>query len=305
MFIGPAAPWGRGQRRDRWICERASGGWQGCRAARRSGSLPAVRNSLFSDDSPNETDSKYATTELKKIVTAFKMAPNAKLRVQQLLHFAQQLPPLPQEYAVPENQVPGCLSTVYVQANLMPDGTVKLWGDSDAQLTKGLVALLVRGLSGATPEAICQLSADFVQEAGLNVSLTPGRTNGFLNMIKTIKLKAAELVALRGQGAGADGGAGGPVRVAIEAKLRRLKPTVLNIRDDSAKHIGHEGARGLKGESHFSIDIVSELFEGLPDVKRHQMVYALLNEELEARRIHALSIHTWAPHEAKAPSSAE
>eukprot|EP00166_Cyanidium_caldarium_P001414 ctg_1726.g533 len=41
MFIGPAAPWGRGQRRDRWICERASGGWQGCRAARRSGSLPA------------------------------------------------------------------------------------------------------------------------------------------------------------------------------------------------------------------------------------------------------------------------
>ena len=90
---------------------------------------------------------------------------------------------------MPENKVPGCVSQVYVTVTL-EDGKVKFQGDSDSQLTKGLVGLLVEGLSGLTPEQILQVSPDFIQDAGLNISLTPSRTNGFYNIFQMMKQKA-------------------------------------------------------------------------------------------------------------------
>jgi cysteine desulfuration protein SufE len=65
--------------------------------------------------------------------------------------------------------------------------------DSDAQITKGLVALLVQGMNGLTPEQILDLSPDFIKDTGLDVSLTPSRANGFYNIFKKMQQIAAGL----------------------------------------------------------------------------------------------------------------
>ena len=74
-----------------------------------------------------------------------------------------------------------------------------------------------------------------------------------------------------------------------------LSPTLLEIVDDSHKHAGHAGARP-EGESHFSVTIVSQVFEGKSRVQRQRLVYQALSEEMTGR-IHALELHTLAPSE--------
>lgn len=82
----------------------------------------------------------------------------------------------------------------------------------------------------------------------------------------------------------------------IDQKLTEaLSPTMLEIIDDSHKHSGHAGARP-EGESHFSVTIVSEDFEGKSRVQRQRMVYRALSKEM-TEDIHALSLHTFAPSE--------
>ena len=92
----------------------------------------------------------------------------------------------------PENKVEGCVSQVYITADLT-DGKVWYQGDSDAQLVKGLVALLIQGLNGLPPEEIIQLTPSFIEATGLQVSLTPSRANGFYNIFQLMKKKALAL----------------------------------------------------------------------------------------------------------------
>jgi cysteine desulfuration protein SufE len=126
---------------------------------------------------------------LARIVERFQRRTNPKQRYEQLLWYAKRLKEMPEADKTPENKVPGCASQVFITANL-EDGKVCYLGDSDAQLVKGLVALLVEGLNGLTPEEILQISPDFIQDTGLNVSLTPSRANGFYNIFQTMKKKA-------------------------------------------------------------------------------------------------------------------
>ncbi|WP_088243361.1 SufE family protein [Calothrix rhizosoleniae] len=126
---------------------------------------------------------------LAKIVQRFQRATDPKRRYEQLIWYGQRLQEFPEAYKIPENKVPGCVSQVYITASL-DSGKVIYQGDSDSQLTKGLVGLLIEGLQGLSPTEIAQLAPDFIQETGLNVSLTPSRANGFYNIFKTMQKKA-------------------------------------------------------------------------------------------------------------------
>ena len=309
-----------------------------CAAARSQAvpSCPPLRSTAADETSATETtdddsddtkedsnsDALGLTPELRKITDAFASIPDEKMRYKQLLYMAQQLPPVEPSVAVPENKVPGCLSTVYVFASPSPtysdDGTVTFVGDSDGLLTKGLVALLVRGLSGCTPEQIATVDAEFINAAKISQSLTPGRNNGFLNMLAVMKRKAAELADGGGGEAAAaqddasaeasdgdgdiittfDQREGKPMYNEIMSKLIAiLKPTSITLTDNSDQHAGHAGSKGWEesGESHFALEIVSEAFGGLAAVKRHQLVYMLLGETME--KIHALQISAKTPEE--------
>ncbi|CCH65313.1 Sulfur acceptor protein SufE for iron-sulfur cluster assembly [Richelia intracellularis HM01] len=125
---------------------------------------------------------------LTKIVQRFKRAKEPKQRYEQLIWYGQRLQQFPEEQKIPGNKVPGCISQVYITA-FLESGKVIYMGDSDSQLTKGLVGLLIEGLQGLSPDEIIQLTPDFIQEIGLNVSLTPSRANGFYNIFKTMQNK--------------------------------------------------------------------------------------------------------------------
>jgi BolA protein len=87
------------------------------------------------------------------------------------------------------------------------------------------------------------------------------------------------------------------MRALIEERLRALEPQLLEVMDDSAKHAGHEGAKG--GGGHYGIVIVSKRFSGLPLQRRHRMVYDALGP-LVGKEIHALAIRALAPGEVQA-----
>ena len=126
---------------------------------------------------------------LARIVERFARHADPKRRYEQLIWYAKKLPEFPESEKLPENKVQGCVSQVYVTSQLN-DGKVFYQGDSDSQLVKGLVALLVEGLSGLPPEEILQVTPDFIQDTGLNVSLTPSRANGFYNIFQMMKKQA-------------------------------------------------------------------------------------------------------------------
>ncbi|WP_413165882.1 SufE family protein [Capilliphycus salinus ALCB114379] len=127
---------------------------------------------------------------LDRIVQRFKRASSNKLRYEQLIALAQKLPEFPTDAKISDNKVPGCVSQVYVIADLDENGKVQFQGDSDSQLTKGLVALLIRGLNGLSSAEIEKITPDFIEETGLQASLTPSRSNGFYNIFKTMQQKA-------------------------------------------------------------------------------------------------------------------
>lgn len=133
--------------------------------------------------------------ELDKMVRRFKRASDPKRRYEQLLWLAKKLPDFPEGDKTPANKVQGCVSQVYVTAHLNDSGQVCFAGDSDAQLTKGLLAFLIRGTEGLTPGELVELPPDFIQETGLQASLTPSRANGFYNIFKTMKQKALLLAS--------------------------------------------------------------------------------------------------------------
>ena len=133
---------------------------------------------------------------LDTIVAKLKGSSDPKRRYEYVLWLAKKLPAPPADLNSDSNRVRGCVSQVFVQP--VVDGEVLHWqGDSDAQITKGLLALLIQGLDGLTPQQVMAVDPGFIADTGLAASLTPSRANGFLNILRHMQAQAA---ALAGEG---------------------------------------------------------------------------------------------------------
>ncbi len=131
---------------------------------------------------------------LDAIVERLRGTSDPRRRYEYVLWLAKKLEPLPDEFRQEVFKVKGCVSQVYVVGQLV-DGKLHWQGDSDAQITKGLLALLIAGLEGLSPGQAAELDPGFLAETGLQASLTPSRANGFLNILRMMQAQARSLVA--------------------------------------------------------------------------------------------------------------
>jgi len=132
--------------------------------------------------------------KLDQIVERLKGTADPKRRYEYVLWLAKKLQPLPDEFRNDAFKVKGCVSQVYVVGQLV-EGKLHWQGDSDAAITKGLLALLIEGLEGLDPGAAAGIDPGFLSETGLQASLTPSRANGFLNILKMMQAQASALAA--------------------------------------------------------------------------------------------------------------
>ena len=110
-------------------------------------------------------------------------------KYQLLIDLGSEQEPLPEEYKTDENLIDGCQSRVWLQADYK-DGLLTFRAESDALIVKGIVALLVRVLSGHTPQEILDADLYFIDRIGLKEHLSPTRSNGLLAMLKQMKMYA-------------------------------------------------------------------------------------------------------------------
>lgn len=130
--------------------------------------------------------------KLDQIVERLKGTADPKRRYEYVLWLAKKLEPLPDHFRNDAFKVKGCVSQVYVVGQLV-EGKLHWQGDSDAAITKGLLALLIEGLEGLEPAAAAAIDPSFLSETGLQASLTPSRANGFLNILKMMQAQASAL----------------------------------------------------------------------------------------------------------------
>lgn len=111
-------------------------------------------------------------------------------KYQLLIDLGSDQEPLAEQYKTPQNLIDGCQSRVWLQADYKEDGKIYFQAESDALIVKGIVALLIRVLSGHTPQEILDADMSFLDEIGLKDHLSPTRSNGLLAMVKQIKAYA-------------------------------------------------------------------------------------------------------------------
>lgn len=116
-----------------------------------------------------------------------------------LIELGKELAPYDPKYKVDQNLIQGCQSRVWLNAELV-DGKVVYTADSDAIITKGIISLLIRVLSGQTPKDIIDADLYFIDKIGLRENLSPTRANGLVSMMKQMKLYAIAFDAKMKQG---------------------------------------------------------------------------------------------------------
>lgn len=129
-------------------------------------------------------------TEIQEdIIDEFSMFDNWEERYQYMIDLGKTLPLIDEQYKTEDHIIKGCQSKVWLHAQ-MNDDKVKFTADSDAIITKGIIAILIRVFSGQHPKAIIESNTDFIDQIGLKEHLSPTRANGLVSMIKQIKMYA-------------------------------------------------------------------------------------------------------------------
>lgn len=110
-------------------------------------------------------------------------------KYQLLIDLGNEQEPLAPEYKNDQNLIDGCQSRVWLQADLV-DGKVEFQAESDALIVKGIIALLIKVVSGHTPDEILENELYFIEAIGLKEHLSPTRSNGLLAMVKQMRMYA-------------------------------------------------------------------------------------------------------------------
>jgi cysteine desulfuration protein SufE len=135
------------------------------------------------------------TTEMQieeiqeEIVDEFSMFDDWMQRYEYMIELGKSLPRIEERFKTDDHLIKGCQSKVWVHADL-EDGKVLFTADSDAIITKGIIAILIRAFSGQKPSDILAASTGFIDEIGLKEHLSPTRANGLVSMIKQLKMYA-------------------------------------------------------------------------------------------------------------------
>ncbi len=134
----------------------------------------------------------YGSDSLDSLIDRLRSTSDPKRRYEYILWLAKSLPLLTEDLHLETTKVKGCISEVYVLGILL-DGKIQWKGYSDALITKGLLAFLIKGLNDLTPFEVLSINEKFIEMTGLSKSLTPSRANGFLNIFLKMKAQAKNL----------------------------------------------------------------------------------------------------------------
>ena len=124
-----------------------------------------------------------------EIIDEFSMFEDWMGKYEHIIEMGKSLPMIEEQYKTDDRLIKGCQSKVWMHSELK-NGKIFFTADSDAIITKGLVALVIRVLSEHTPDEIVNAKMDFINQIGLTQHLSPTRANGLVNMIKQMKLDA-------------------------------------------------------------------------------------------------------------------
>lgn len=123
----------------------------------------------------------------KEVVEEFAFFDDWMSKYEYIIDLGKNLPIIDEDKKTEDYRIKGCQSQVWLDASLDDQGQVVFKADSDAVITKGIISLLIRVLSGHKPEDIAKADLHFIEEIGLREHLSPTRSNGLLSMVKKMK----------------------------------------------------------------------------------------------------------------------
>ena len=139
-------------------------------------------------------ENKGSYNNLYKLVEKLKKAEDPKRKYEFILWLGKKLKVPNNSILIPENKVQGCVSEVFVKASFQ-EGKLYWEGYSDALITKGLLAFLINGMNELTPKEVVNINNKFIEDTGLKASLTPSRSNGFLNILLKMQSQANDFLS--------------------------------------------------------------------------------------------------------------